>query len=133
MSVYFSEDKIHWYPARKYQKDAFYKAKNFFNCSEQPCDTFELGSKSSGVYFYFQKCNENDILKFTRKDGSVSYLCKNPIMKMYANKDLQAEYLNNFITIPQGSTYYVNIENKPIIGWHGSYNPPCCMDGNSLI
>lgn len=144
MNLYYSNDKIKWHPAREYQRDAFYKSQEFFEYQELHTNFkksaqifgffFGIGSTTSNNYFYIQKC-EKDIYKFTQQDGYMCYLCKNPTVKMYAFKDLRAEYLDNFINIPQGENYYVFMDkkNKPIIGWHGTYNPPLDMEGNSLV
>ena len=36
-------------------------------------------------------------------------------------------------TIKRGSNFYVNSTNDVILGWHGTYDPPTDMAGQSLI
>jgi hypothetical protein len=46
---------------------------------------------------------------------------------------MRVAYAGCVVTIPQGSTYYVDSFGRVLIGWSGSHNPPCGMDGESMV
>lgn len=35
--------------------------------------------------------------------------------------------------IPKDARYYVDALERPLIGWHGTFDPPSGMDGESLL
>lgn len=37
------------------------------------------------------------------------------------------------VQIRTGSRYYVDNLNRVLIGWHGTYSPPCGMDGSPMV
>ena len=50
-----------------------------------------------------------------------------------AVNDIFVSYANELVKIPKGSRYYVDDYERILVGWHGTFNPPCGMDGESLI
>lgn len=46
--------------------------------------------------------------------------------KKVAKKRLLISYMGGIIKIPKGQTYYMH-NNKVLVGWHGSTNPPHSM------
>lgn len=50
-----------------------------------------------------------------------------------APHDLLVLYSECIITIPKDSNYYTDHVGRVIIGFHGSYDPPCGMDGRSMV
>lgn len=42
-------------------------------------------------------------------------------------------YAGGVVKIPQGARYFVDSFGRILIGWHGSYDPPCGMDGEPLL
>ena len=47
--------------------------------------------------------------------------------------DFYIAYGGSGIRIPKGSTYYVDSMDRVLVGWHGTFDPPCDMDGESLV
>lgn len=50
-----------------------------------------------------------------------------------ANVDLFVAYGGGLVRIPKGSPYFVDSLGRVLVGWHGTFNPPCGMDGESMI
>lgn len=46
---------------------------------------------------------------------------------------IQVAYGGGLVTIPAGDTYYIDLQERVIIGFHGTYNPPSGMGEESLI
>ncbi len=42
-------------------------------------------------------------------------------------------YGGGVVTIPPGARYYVDSFERTLVGWHGTYDPPCGMDGESML
>lgn len=42
-------------------------------------------------------------------------------------------YAGGVVKIPKETKYYVDSLERILVGWHGSFNPPCDMDGQTLI
>lgn len=42
-------------------------------------------------------------------------------------------YGGGVVTIPVGARYYVDSFERTLVGWHGTYDPPCGMDGESMV
>jgi hypothetical protein len=45
-----------------------------------------------------------------------------------ATESMRVAYGGGIVSIPAGSRYYVDSFERTLIGWHGSYDPPCGMD-----
>lgn len=146
-NAYFSNNNIDWIVARDYQYNAITQAIKWYSGSETSNTRLD---NTKLVYRY----NKNDIIftltpyksdnimetvfVMTRENGSIAYLklVKNRYTKMIAQPGyiVTAEYLGKTININTGETYYVdNSTNKIAVGWHGSYNPPCDMDGMPVV
>lgn len=50
-----------------------------------------------------------------------------------AHETILALYGEAVIQIPKGSRFYTDSYKRILIGWHGTYDPPCGMDANSLV
>jgi hypothetical protein len=46
---------------------------------------------------------------------------------------LTVGYAGATIQIPPGSRYYVDSFERILVGWHGTFDPPCGMDGSPII
>lgn len=50
-----------------------------------------------------------------------------------AGSDLLVAYGSRVVRIPKGESYFVDSLERVLIGWHGTFNPPCGMDGEAMI
>lgn len=50
-----------------------------------------------------------------------------------AKEAMTVAYGGGSVNIPVGGTYYVDDWDRVLVGWHGTFNPPCGMDGESMI
>jgi hypothetical protein len=46
---------------------------------------------------------------------------------------MQVAYAGGVAAIPEGSRYFVDSFERTLVGWHDTYDPPCGMDGESMI
>lgn len=42
-------------------------------------------------------------------------------------------YGGGVVRIPNGARYFADSFERALIGWHGTYDPPCGMDGESIV
>jgi len=42
-------------------------------------------------------------------------------------------YGNGVVKIPSGSRIYIDSFERILVGWHGTFSPPCGMDGESML
>lgn len=50
-----------------------------------------------------------------------------------ASTELFVAYGGGLVRIPKGATYFVDSLSRVLVGWHGTFNPPCGMDGETLL
>ena len=50
-----------------------------------------------------------------------------------ATRAMRVAYASAVIKIPEGGRYFVDSFERTLIGWHGSYDPPCGMDGEPIV
>jgi hypothetical protein len=50
-----------------------------------------------------------------------------------ATRDLCVAYAGALVTIPRAARYFVDSFERVLIGWHGTYDPPCGMGGESML
>jgi hypothetical protein len=50
-----------------------------------------------------------------------------------ASEALLILYAGGIFKIPNGARHFVDSFGRILIGWHGTYDPPCGMDGESMI
>ena len=50
-----------------------------------------------------------------------------------ATETLLVAYGGGVVKIPHGSRYFTDAFGRVLVGWHGTYDPPCGMDGESMI
>jgi len=48
-------------------------------------------------------------------------------------RELQIAYGGGRVVIPAGARYYVDAFERVLVGWHGTYDPPGGMDGESML
>lgn len=53
--------------------------------------------------------------------------------KCQAINDIFVAYADGLVIIPSGCSYFVDDYERILIGWHGTFDPPCGMDGEPLI
>jgi len=46
---------------------------------------------------------------------------------------MMVAYAGGIVRIPDGARYYADSFERILIGWHGTYDPPCGMDGESMM
>ena len=125
-----------WVPALDYQHKQLIEAIKYFS---NPINKNTVYKSNLPTYDFiilpcYRENNNNYIL--LRPDGTFGYLQKVPrFIQLTATEDIQAKYCNSFVKISKGEQYWIsdNKPTEPIIGWHGSKNPPCGMDGRSLV
>ena len=137
MECYYSEDNTKWIPAREYQKEAVIEALDWFQTGNNTIFKYN----KNYIIMTISPISLNGLEKqfmMTRENGSVAYL--KLVFPKYTKMDAQpgsnitADYMGQVINIAPGSSYYIdNTTNKIVVGWHGSYNPPCGMDGYPFI
>lgn len=50
-----------------------------------------------------------------------------------ACRELRVGYGGGVVVIPVGARYYVDAFERILVGWHGTYDPPAGMDGDSTL
>jgi hypothetical protein len=50
-----------------------------------------------------------------------------------AQQEFRVQYASRVIPICINKTYYTDNKGHVLVGWHGSINPPCGMDGESMM
>jgi uncharacterized protein len=50
-----------------------------------------------------------------------------------ASEVLLVSYAGGIVKIPNGARHFEDSFGRILIGWHGTYDPPCGMDGESMI
>ena len=48
-------------------------------------------------------------------------------------RELRVGYGGGCVVIPAGGRYYVDSFERILVGWHGTYDPPAGMDGESML
>jgi hypothetical protein len=56
-----------------------------------------------------------------------------PSQQRTAHCTLHVSYAGGVVTIPAGEHYWTDAAGQVLVGWHGTYNPPCGMDGESML
>jgi hypothetical protein len=51
----------------------------------------------------------------------------------YTTEVMLVVYGGRAIKIPMGSRYFVDSFGRTLIGWHGTYDPPCGMDAKPMV
>ena len=46
---------------------------------------------------------------------------------------MEVAYGGGSVKIPKGSRYYVDAFERTLIGWHGTFDPPCGMTADSML
>lgn len=50
-----------------------------------------------------------------------------------AHEVLLVAYAGGVVRIPLGARYFTDSFARILVGWHGTYDPPCGMDGESIL
>lgn len=50
-----------------------------------------------------------------------------------AREAILVAYAGGVVKIPLGARYFADSFGRVLIGWHGTYDPPCGMDGCSML
>ena len=50
-----------------------------------------------------------------------------------SDTDIYVAYGGATIRIPRGKPHFVDALGRILVGWHGTFNPPCGMDGESML
>jgi hypothetical protein len=135
---FYSDNKESWVPARDYQSFCLHKALDWYN-DNKTVYKYDNGSINLSLIPHSVDNKNEKVFIMVRSDNTTAYL-KMTIpryAKMVApeNSNIMAEYSGLNIKINPGTTYYIDChnDNKIVVGWHGSINPPCGMDGEVII
>ncbi|WP_116423730.1 ankyrin repeat domain-containing protein [Pseudomonas sp. abacavir_1] len=50
-----------------------------------------------------------------------------------ATRLMLVAYAGGVVKIPSESRYFADSFGRPLVGWHGTFDPPCAMDGESML
>ncbi|QXI31314.1 ankyrin repeat domain-containing protein [Pseudomonas vanderleydeniana] len=50
-----------------------------------------------------------------------------------AQAPMLVAYAGGAVRIAKGARYYADSFERTLVGWHGTYDPPCGMDGESVL
>ena len=50
-----------------------------------------------------------------------------------ARTELFVKHYGRIVRIPMGTPHFVDAFGRVLVGWHGTFNPPCGMDGECLL
>ena len=50
-----------------------------------------------------------------------------------ASEAMCVAYGGGVVKIPAGSRYFLDSFERTLVGWHGTYDPPCGMDGEPMV
>lgn len=50
-----------------------------------------------------------------------------------ATEGMLVAYAGGVVKIPHGARYFADSFERILVGWHGTYDPPCGMDGESMV
>jgi len=54
-------------------------------------------------------------------------------VEKHAKEDMLVSYGGGIVGIRQGDQYFTDSFGRVLVGWHGTYDPPCDMGGYSMI
>lgn len=57
----------------------------------------------------------------------------NEAEERWAAEFMLVAYGGGVVKIPKGGRFFVDSFDRVLVGWHGTYDPPCGMDGESMI
>lgn len=84
-----------------------------------------MGDAEVGAADLWEPAPEPDLLPSSRAWASHA--------KRVALRELRVGYGGGCVVIPAGDWYYVDSFERVLVGWHGTYNPPSGMDGESMV
>ena len=136
MMAYYSDNNTNWISAREYQKEALIEALDWFQTGNKTVFKYNMNNIIMTIAPILLDGLEKQFI-MTRENGSIAYLKlvfpKYTKMEAQPGSNITADYMGKVINIIPGCSYYIdNTTNKIVVGWHGSYNPPCGMDGNPI-
>lgn len=53
--------------------------------------------------------------------------------EMIATSEMYVAYAGGLVQISKDQRYFVDSMNRVLVGWHGTYDPPSGMDGESML
>jgi len=53
--------------------------------------------------------------------------------RVQADRDFPVAYGGGVVHVKKGATFFEDEYGRVLVGWHGTFSPPCDMDGNPCI
>ena len=50
-----------------------------------------------------------------------------------ASEEMSVAYGGDVVKIPEGARYFVDSFERTLVGWHGTYSPPCGMNDEPMV
>jgi len=54
-------------------------------------------------------------------------------VRRVADHEMEVQYGGGVVHIKPFDHYYTDSAGRVLVGWHGTYNPPCGMGGDPII
>ncbi|MCP9884734.1 hypothetical protein KBY97_06290 [Synechococcus sp. ATX 2A4] len=102
---------------------------------QRPTDVAEEHNHFLLAAFLARACESEDISRrsLSNPDLLPSSSLWNEALERQASELMCVAYGDYIVKIPAGSRYYVDSFERTLVGWHGTFDPPSGMSGESMV